>query len=590
MLEVPLNTSSEFLETWFMESGILPPQLRTIEQLFTGDTRLSVPPYQRNFAWGKDEVEELWEDILSAVDRKSDYFLGTIVVQEKGKNKFEIIDGQQRLTCLTMMFSAIRNAFKTNQDSSRAEQISTNFLGARGYSRDAIIEPKLVLNKNNNEVFVRHIIESDNLANIKVASRGKKSTESNKLLLEAYAFFLEKILGRVGSLGTQSDEFIVPLIDTLRSSVKLITITVMSGEDANLFFESLNARGKELAVSDLVKNRLFIEAGDQVVRAQSIWEKMETELIRRSLPEYLRHFWIAKKADSGNLIVREKQLYRLIAANVKNNPSNAIDLLMDFETSAHDYIKINDYNLWPDEDAYDREFEMSIDDLKLFRVTQCYPLLLNAIQVFDSPKNVTSVFRTVVNFSFRYFIIGNQSPGNLERETNKIAHGIRTGMLSSAKEVADAFRGINPDSTFRSDFSLATLTKARSKIARYMLGKLNNYLARQASGEEIVNPDAKQVNLEHVLPQSIPGAWTTHFSKSADPADYVYRIGNLTLLNRKINSNAGDQSFSDKRDIAFMPSSLPINQHFQSVNRWGEQEIEQRQNELAKIAVQVWSL
>jgi hypothetical protein len=89
----------------------------------------------------------------------------------------------------------------------------------------------------------------------------------------------------------------------LPPSLKLITITVLSGEDANLFFEFLNARGKELAVSDLVKNRLFIDAGDQLSRVQQLWDSLETTLARKPIPEYLRHFWIARRADTKSLIV-----------------------------------------------------------------------------------------------------------------------------------------------------------------------------------------------------------------------------------------------------------------------------------------------
>jgi uncharacterized protein with ParB-like and HNH nuclease domain len=80
-----------------MDSGILPPELKSIEQLFTGDARYTVPRYQRSFAWGADEVEELWEDFLNAATRGGDYFLGTIVLHRKGSGPQDIIDGQQRL-------------------------------------------------------------------------------------------------------------------------------------------------------------------------------------------------------------------------------------------------------------------------------------------------------------------------------------------------------------------------------------------------------------------------------------------------------------------------------------------------------------
>lgn len=574
-----------------MESGILPPELKSIEQLFTADTRYAVPLYQRSFAWSLDEIEELWEDLEAAVNRGGDYFLGTIVLHKKKSGPQEIIDGQQRLACISMIFSAIRNFFEASHDQ-RSGQIFIAFLGAKDFTRDSVATPKLVLNQINNEVFVQYIIASANLDNVDRVLKSKDLHESNKLLLQAYKFFLEKVIAQASARGTQSDDFVVPLVNCLRTSVKLITIPVTSEEDANLFFESLNARGKELAVSDLVKNRLYSESADQVARAQQLWERMENGLARRPIPEFLRHFWIAKKADPKNLNVREKQLYRMVSQNVKGKKADTLRLLADLELSAGDYAKISDYSLWPDDDAYDDLFEESLSTLRLFRVTQCNPLLLNAIQQFKSPRDIARVFRIVVNFSFRYFIIGNQSPGNLERISTGIAYEIREGTYSSPQGVADALRAVSSDANFRADFTLAKM-KSSARLARYTLTKISNHMSRQSTrtgSEQIVNPDAKQVNLEHVLPIGFSQNWHSTFSRGADPADYLYRIGNLTLLTAKINRDAADASFAEKQRLALSDSTLAINGFFRNVQKWGEQEIEQRQGELAKVALEVWKL
>lgn len=98
------------------------------------------------------------------------------------------------------------------------------------------------------------------------------------------------------------------------------------------------------------------------------------------------------------------------------------------------------------------------------------------------------------------------------------------------------------------------------------------------------------MTLEHVLPQNPGQAWSASFSKDADLADYIYRIGNLTLLNVKVNHDAANKSFSEKQRIALNDSSLAINQNFRTLKKWGDQEIEHRQRELAKIAIEVWKL
>jgi uncharacterized protein with ParB-like and HNH nuclease domain len=578
------------LEVSTLQIGILSPELKSIQDLFAGDARFLVPRYQRNFAWTADETEELWEDVFGAVDRSGEYFLGTVVLH-RADSETGIIDGQQRLASIAMLFSAIRNVFLSQKDN-RANEIEMRFLGARGFERDAALTPKLALNKTNNETFLQYVLASQDQSMIDQQLKDKGLHPSNRLLLEAYKFFLGKIANEVSARGTKADKFLVDLLETLSKKLRIIAIPVISNEDANLFFESLNARGKELAISDLVKNRLYHEAASKVTRVEQLWEHMEKDLTTRtSVPEYIRHFWIAKKTAKDGPNVREKHLYRLIANDIKGKQNEAIKLATDLSKSASDYARISDHSLWPDDSAYDDLFSESISDLRLFRVTQMNPLLLNAIQQFSKASEIAKAFRIVANFAFRYFIVGNQSPGNLEKLSARIAYEIRAKVYTSPKDVADALRAVNTDPTFRSDFTLTSMEGKR--IARYTLSRISNYLARQASasgGEQITNPDAKQVNLEHVFPQDKPAAWTSAFSNGVDPADYVYRLGNLTLLRVKPNRTAADKSFTEKKRIAFNGSTLKINEFFKGISKWSEREIEQRQDGLAKAAVEVWKL
>src|SRR5262249_139822 len=148
---------------------------------------------------------------------------------------------------------------------------------------------------------------------------------------------------------------------------------------------------------------------------------------------------------------------------------------------------------------------------------------------------------------------------------------IRTSKLKTPDDVAEAFRAVNPDATFRSDFELATMPKSRARIIRYMLAKLSNAMAkrtRRTGAEEIVNADAKEVNIEQVLPQSVPESWKREFSRKIDANEFVHRIGNLTLLTAKINRDAADGSFAEKKKLAFSTSRLPHNEVFKTLTSW----------------------
>jgi len=484
-----------------------------------------------------------------------------------------------------MIFSAIRNAFLAKMDD-RSDRVFLQFLGAKDFSRNAVPNPRLVLNEQNNPAYVKFVISSADSVTVADELRKKDITASNRLLLEAYKFFLDKVGEQVTNFGTKSDEFLEPLINCLKSSVKLISIPVLSEEDAFHIFESLNARGKDLAVSDLVKNRLYAEAGNQVTHAQQLWEKMESDLVRRPIPEYIRHYWIAKRAPKTDLKVREKALYRTIAGEAKG-PTKSIAMLTGLGDSARNYAMIEDYSLWPNDTFYDKGFERTLNDLKLFRVSQCYPVLLNAIETFIDPKSIAATFRIIANFSFRYNIIGGGTSGDLESVFGGLAYGIRAKIHVSASDVGDTLRGVNPDSKFRSDFDSAVIAKSKAKLARYVLGKINDHVG---GPELIANTDPKIVNLEHVLPQKANAAWRSFFSPGLRAEDYIYRIGNLTLLTSKINETIANKSLEKKQEVAFRKSKLSLNDALKRLKKWGDKEIEKRQKEMAQIAVQVWKL
>lgn len=214
-----------------MPSGILSPELKAVEELSSGDKTFTVPKYQRNFSWTKDEVQELWEDTSAAAEGgKEDYFLGTIVARDLG-DSFEIIDGQQRLACISMIFSAIRNAFMAKDDE-RADQVFLKFLGSKDFSHQAVPKPKLVLNQHNNPTYEKFVIKSSDSVAVGKELKSKNLSDSNRLLLGAYKFFLDEVGRNVSRSGSQADDFLVPMINCLKSSVKIISIPVLSEDDA----------------------------------------------------------------------------------------------------------------------------------------------------------------------------------------------------------------------------------------------------------------------------------------------------------------------------------------------------------------------
>jgi hypothetical protein len=142
---------------------------------------------------------------------------------------------------------------------------------------------------------------------------------------------------------------------------------------------------------------------------------------------------------------------------------------------------------------------------------------------------------------------------------------------------------------------MISLPKSKDKLVRYILAKIENYLSRQkqrGGAAKRIDPDMRSITLEHILPQSQTNYtnWKHDFRSGADPAEYIYRLGNMTLLMASENKDAGNHSFVDKKKLIFDQSAHHIDEYIQNARKWGDQEIEERQQMLAKYAVDIWKL
>ncbi|HQT83778.1 MULTISPECIES: DUF262 domain-containing protein [Acidiphilium] len=219
--------------------------------------RFSVPAYQRSYAWEIEHVESLLNDINDAINGKEkEYFLGSIVVTGPIDRRYEVVDGQQRLTTVSLLISAIRDKFRDQRDVEAETSIRNDFL-ANVDRKTKEREPKLVLNEVDNE-FYQEIIE--NKTNIDV---GRFQRQSHKRLIEA-SNRIRKYIDDITAVASDADEKLHSWLDYLESNLKVILVTAPDASNAFVIFETLNDRGLELAISDLLKNYLFHKSGDKM--------------------------------------------------------------------------------------------------------------------------------------------------------------------------------------------------------------------------------------------------------------------------------------------------------------------------------------
>lgn len=269
---------------------------RGIGQLLNERRYFLVPRHQRDYAWPLGAVEQFLDDVVAAMnDGDSDYFLGLIVLvytANPEERRFEILDGQQRLATTTMAYAALRDWLDSHGEGQQAQKLQDDYIGISeiGESQD---EPRLILNVNNQDVFEETVVKRCSEADIRVRQSRAGRHTSNRKLLDAVLKCREFIRSLAESQGPTKERpgaVLFRLAKYLRDQVQVNCLDVTAPEDAYTIFESLNDRGIDLSVQDLLKNHLLREAGSHEEKILQYWTQMQTRLGDESLTSFSRPF------------------------------------------------------------------------------------------------------------------------------------------------------------------------------------------------------------------------------------------------------------------------------------------------------------
>lgn len=539
---------------------------------------LQVPIYQRPFSWEAEQIEDLLNDVAAAVQSgDEEYFVGSLVLTtEKDKKRPSVVDGQQRLAAVTMVLAAIRDYFAMHDDPERASQIESRFLFTRDL-RTQNLEPKLRLNLDDSEFFEAFVLERPGSPRRVIAKpRGVSNTR-----LEAAA---KKIAEQVARVATSAlpVEALVEWVDCLSDRVKAIVVTVSNEANAFQIFETLNDRGLDLSIADLLKNYVFGQAGpDKLPVVQQEWQKAMGAIGGDSGPEvvttFLRHFWASKRG-----LTRERELYQSFKSHIRSSHA-ATEFSIDLGAAAQHYSALmnSDHDFWA---PFGTATKRDIQTLLMLRMEQYRPLLLAAMSKWPQAE-INKTVSLLVAWSVRFRIGHQLGSSRLEQFYGNAGMLVRSGEISSADKLANhAASTVPTDKEFAASFAVAGVSQ--NALARYYLRTIEQRLAQDAGAKEHeVVSDEQQVNLEHVFPQRAKREEWPQFADE-DLAS-VYRLGNMTLLLASENSKLGNRPYPAKRE-AFAKSSLKITRNVATRETWSPQTIEERQRWLAEVAIRAW--
>lgn len=535
-----------------------------------GGNFLTVPKYQRAFSWDDENVANFLADVNTAfANGAPEYFMGSVVLQGADQ-RYEVVDGQQRLTMATIFVAAARDFVASKGMSDVAKSLESQFLLTKDTWTQKVMA-RLSLSVYDNDFYLNVLLQGANT---------QPSRESHERLVAARAkchLFIEDLSKHYNNWF----ERLGGIVQYLEHKVRVIQVVVPSHANAYVIFETLNDRGKDLSASDLLKNHLFGRAEDRIDEVQTKWNQMLGTLEPHGGDElvitYIRQLWSATRE-----VAREKELFAKIRDKIAS-PQLAVDFSSELVARAIHYSALlnSAHPLWK---HHGPEAEAIIDALNTLKVERFRPAMLALLDRFEG-KELVAAMRVILNGSVRYLIAVGAGGGTLEAAWSDVARKVANGDVTTAAAFAKEMAKIVPnDEVFRTGFKSARI--AKSFLARYFLASLERHARGQANSELVPNGEVSAVNLEHVLPETPGDDW-----KGLNPevaGAYSRRIGNLVLLSSKKNSELGNQGFEKKKPI-LAASEFLLTKDVGSKATWGPAEIEARQDQLADMALKVWA-
>ncbi len=553
-------------------------ELKGIGQILA-QNRLVVPLNQREYAWEKDHVKELFQDFSNALAKgKGGYFLGTIVLTKGSGDNPEVSDGQQRLATTSILIAAIRDYFAEHNDPKRAGAIADEFLRTVDRKTTDTVS-KLRLNVDDQEFFRKAVISDPGTADRNVPST-KQSHKRIAIAAETAREYVNNYLAQ--HKPDYHADRLNELMDFIEEAAQVIALKVPDHINAFVMFETLNDRGLRASQADLLKNHLLSLCAERIGEGQQKWAKMVGVL--ESLEQdditvtYLHHMLINKYGPT-----REREVFDRIKQGVTSQ-LDAIAFLDELAEGATHYAALfnSDHKKWNEYGTLTKKNISTINqDL---RVQQIRPLMLAVARRF-SVNEGRIAFRRFLFWSVRFLIVGGRG-GLLDRNYSLAANEVAEGKITTTAALTARLGDIIPsDAVFIAAFSEAKI--AQNYLARYLLRAMEQRAKNLDEPEFVPNDAENSINLEHVLPENPGDQWPDVDSDTAGA--WFRRIGNLVLLQASKNTLSGNNAFQKKQSV-FKDSGFELTNVVGKESQWGPKEIAARQATLAILAAQTWPI
>lgn len=532
-------------------------ETRSVNQILSPNKRYIVPRFQREYSWKEEEIDEFWDDIVQHIKIQdgclvpSEYFIGCIVlVGEESKAAYHIVDGQQRLTTLTVLLRCIISRLKELNEDAAANALYANVI--EGTDNDGKRYFKLV-NETPKPFF------QNELQSIEPQHLNEAKTIEEKLLQSANVRFKKKIESFKPKSFSELDA-VKSIREQVLNNLKVILVTAKDEDDAYTIFETLNARGISLTSVDLVKNWIFKNYSDKHPHdnAKDVWGHIKNDIAKFSdLETFFRHYWNSRYAFASN-----DRLYKSFKDQLRRGRiSSARDFLIEIQSAAGRYRKIGQPSDtdWPVQK--EKGIARSLALINQYRVTQVRPFLLALLEARDNKvirqTAMIAIVQNIETFHFLFSSLCQERASGLEGTYTRAAKqlyaaaGDKAKVLDSIKNLNDALTRKKPDqqkinsALLRLSFSEGS--DSNKKLIQTAFRKIEQYLLKTT---ELI---PGSVSIEHISDQSAGQAW-------------MHTLGNLLPLDESINNRIKARLSFEQKKMHYKNSKLKIVEHFLSRN------------------------
>lgn len=552
-------------------------ECRLIEYMEGSKKRFIIPVYQRNYDWKTENCKQLYDDLIKVIkNKRRSHFFGSLVsvYEPSGRNtEFLVIDGQQRLTTVSLLLLAMYNLIKsgiiTPKDVYLDKQIYEDFLVDKYQPEETRIKLKPV--KNDQKAFGK--LFNDAREHIR---------ESN--LTTNYNYFYERI---------QKQEISIDELFDAICRLEIINITLNNEDNPQLIFESLNSTGLDLSEGDKIRNFILmgLPSKEQDEYYDKYWNRIE-ECTKYDVSSFVRDYLSIKQLA----IPSQKKIYISFKDYVDQKSIETEELLKDLLAYA------KRYEILLSGGTGNKALDACIYRLNRLETTVTRPFFLEVLRLYDENKldisELTEIFLITENYLFRRAICDlptnalNKIFSTLHREITRY-EGNDLGYVEKFKYalLSKKERARFPDDDeFAERFTERPIYQMNSKNKIYIMERLENYSTLEDK-DVYGHCDDGTYSIEHIMPQHLTPAWIKALGEDYEEIHemWLHRIANLTLT--AYNSKYSNSTFEEKKSMknGFEDSGIRMNTYIAKKDKWTLAELEERNQYLMGRALEIWA-